>query len=84
MKRPFYRVFDPSAAGNFHSDDCNTFNVVVPNDLREFVAVIPFVKLGAADQGHFVPDKPVVKIAVSIGRTVGGDQKISVREIWSA
>ena len=43
-----------------------TFYVVVPNDLREFVPAISFVKLGIVERGHLVPDKPVVKIAISI------------------
>ena len=36
------------------------------NDLRKPFTVIPFIKLEAADQGHFVSDKAVVKISVSI------------------
>ena len=66
LKRPFYRVFEPAAAGNCHSDYRDAFYVVIPNDLREFVPAISFVKLGIVERGHLVPDKPVVKIAISI------------------
>jgi len=78
FKNALFPVFDPAAAGYFHPDDCNAFNVIVPDNLGQLFAVLSFVQLGAANQSHFVPDKPVVKISVSIGRTVGGNQELGL------
>ena len=64
----FGRLFNAAAAGNFHADDRQTADLVLPEDFRQLFCIIAFIELGASDQRDAVPDKAIMKISVGIGR----------------
>lgn len=74
LKSRFGRLLDATAAGHFHTDDGDAFDIVMGDDLGQLLAVIFVIQFGAADEGDVVFDKATVKIAVGKGSTVGGYQ----------
>ena len=57
LNRFLRRIFQPATTRNFHSNDRYTLNVIVRNDLCQFLTVISFIKFWTADQCHFIFDK---------------------------
>ena len=49
--------------------------------MREFLAVIDIIELGAADQGDFARHEFLMNISVGKGRAVGGNQKMGIVKI---
>ena len=49
--------------------------------MREFLAVIDIIELGATDQGDFARHEFLMNISVGKGRAVGGNQKMGIVKI---
>ena len=81
LQRAFCRIFNAAAAGNLHTDDGQALNIVMGDDLRKFFSIIAFVQLWAANQRNVIADKVIVKISVSVSRTVGGNQQIGIVKV---
>lgn len=50
----FCGVFEPAAAGDFHSDDRHGLYIVVRDYLRQLLGIVDAVELRAADKGYVV------------------------------
>ena len=59
----------------------HTLDIISCNHIRQFVRVIPFIKLGAPNQRNMVPDKLAMEIPIGICRTVRGNQQIGILKI---
>lgn len=81
LKGVFYRRFDSAAAGNLHTGDSDAFYFILLYNLSQLFCVVNRIQLRAADEGDFVFHKLIVKVAISVGAAVGGDQKISLIKI---
>ena len=66
-------IFNPTAARYLHTYNGNAVDVVICNDLSQFLGIIHFIQLWTADQRNFAPDELVMKITVGISGTISGD-----------
>lgn len=73
-QRLFQRVHDAAAAGNLHAHNRDAAHAALFQNHRQFVRVIAFVQLGAADQRDAALHEFLVKAAVGIRRAVRRDQ----------
>lgn len=81
LQGSFDSLLDAAAAGDFHADDGNAFNVICQQDLGQFAAVIFIIQLWAADECDVVFDEFAVEVTVSKGCTVSGNEKSAVLQI---
>ena len=81
LQRCSDRLFHTAAAGYFHADDGNAFDIVCKQDLSQLAAVIFVVQLGTADKRDMVFYEFTVEIAVGEGGTVGGNQQPAVLQV---
>ena len=84
FKRVYRSVFDAAAAGYFHADDGEAFDIVFADNRSKLFRVVAFVEFRTADERRFAFDKIVVKISVCVSGTVRRDQKMRAVEIRSA
>ena len=80
-ERVLCRSLESAAAGNFHADDGHALDVIIPDDLCQFVRIVHCIQLRAADDRDFAAHKFLMHVGVSVSRTVGSDQQLcSVKE----
>ena len=70
------RILDPAAAGNLHTQNRHRLNVVVSNDLCQLFRVIHGIQLRTADQRYFAFYEFLVEVTISVGSTIGCNQKL--------
>ena len=70
-----------AAAWDLHARDGDAFDVVVRNDLGQFLGIIDAVKLRAANKANFVADEISMEVAVRERAAVGGNKQIGALEI---
>ena len=59
----------------FHAHDGHGLNVVVPQNLRQLLAVIHCIQLRTADQRHFAANEFLMKIRIGIRGTICCDEQ---------
>ena len=74
-------MFEPAAAGDFHSDDRHGLYIVVRDYLRQLLGIVDAVELRAADKGYVVFDEFFVERRIGVGGAVGGDEQLCAVKI---
>ena len=80
-KGALHSVLKPAAAGHLHAEDGDAPHVIVGKELRELIGVIPFVKLGATDEGNAPLHKVPMDVTVGISGAVGGNEKLGTVKV---
>lgn len=57
-------VFKTSAARHLHPQDSNAPDVVIADDLRQLLAVVHSIQLGAADEGNMAAHELLMDVRV--------------------
>ena len=65
-----------ATAWDYHTHDGNAFDIVLSDDLGQFVCVICIIKLWTSDQRDSVFDKIIVKVSISICCAICSNQQI--------
>ena len=68
----------PPQQGTSMTTTVTLLMLLFAKNLRQLFAVIPRIQLGTADQRNMVSDKLIMKISISISRTVRCHQKVRI------
>ena len=67
------------ATGDFHNQDGNAFNQILPEYLCEFIHIgRDIIELRASHEDHLSHQKILMESGIGHGGTVGGDQQVGI------
>ena len=69
-----------TTAGHVHADDGHTLDVIVRDDLCQFLGIVDAIEFWTADDRHFAFHKVFVHVRISIGRAVCRDEQFRAFE----
>ena len=73
-----------TATGNFHANDQYAGDIVLAENLRQFLGIISFIELRTTDDRDTILHEGVMEFAMCVSSAIGGNQEVRAVQIGRA